>query len=331
MDVEETENVGRFQKTKKIGEGTFAVVYEGLDTQTNKKVAIKKIKLDARNPGIDIGAVRELKALRALQHPNIAQLHGVYARDKNLNLVLEYYESDLERVIKDGSITFGPADIKAWLLMILRGVECMHQRGLLHRDLKPSNLLVGSDGIIRLGDFGLCREGTLPMRPMTSQVVTLWYRAPELLLGAKYYGGGVDVWAVGCIFAELMLRTPFLVCEGGELAQLNTIYRALGTPTDWSEMLDLPEYHTPTPGLASSLRNVFHAASEDALDLLQGMLTYNPRKRLTARECLLHPYFTNHPRPTASEALYHPQKQGAKRSRSNLPVGVRPRKLDFTE
>lgn len=321
----------RFQKIKKIGEGTFAVVYEGLDTLTNKRVAIKKIKMDARNPGLDIGALRELKVLRALSHPNIATMHGVYARGKNLNIVLEYYESDMERIIKDRSITFGPSDIKAWMLMILRGVECMHQRGLLHRDLKPSNLLVGSDGVIRLGDFGLCREGCLPMRPMTSQVVTLWYRAPELLLGAKYYGGGVDVWAVGCIFAELMLRTPFLACEGGELAQLNTIYRALGSPSkDWPEMFDLPGYHAPPPPQPSSLKSLFHAASEDALDLLQGMFTFNPGKRMTARECLEHPYFTNHPRPTPMEDLYHPPEQGVKRLRTNLPEGLRPRKL-FTE
>ena len=322
----------RYVKTKKIGEGTFAVVFEGIDKQTDQTVAIKKIKLDAKNPGIDISTLRELKALKSLSsHPNIAKLLSVYGSGKNLNFVMEYYKSDLEKVIKDRSLTFGPADIKAWMLMILRGVESMHQRGFLHRDLKPSNLLVGEDGNIRIADFGLCRDFAFPYEPFTCQVVTLWYRSPELLLGAKYYGGNVDVWSVGCIFAELMLRTPFLSCEGGELAQLDTIYRALGTPssTDWPEIIDLPSYHSPPKTQKPLLKSIFNAASEDALDLLEGMLTYNPNRRLTARQCLMHPYFANYPPPTPIDRLYRPEPS-SKRHKPELPREVTPRRL-FTE
>lgn len=335
MESDDDENLQNelFTKIRKIGEGTFAVVYEGIDIKNNKTIAIKKIKLDAKNPGIDISALRELKALKALEHPNIAKLLAVYGSGKNLNLVLEYYQSDLEKVIKDSLLTFGQADIKAWMLMILRGVEHLHQRGFLHRDLKPSNLLIGDDGVIRIADFGLCRDYAVPLEPMTSQVVTLWYRSPELLLGAKYYGGGVDVWSIGCIFAELMLRTPFLSCEGGELAQLDTIYKALGCPNDWPEMIDLPSFHHPSKNQKPPLKSIFNAASEDALDLLEGMLTYNPNKRLTTRQCLLHPYFTNYPGPTSINKLYKPNvnEYSEKRMKTTAETkGINPRKL-FTE
>lgn len=228
----------------------------------------------------------------------------VFADRKNLNLVLEFYDADMEMMVKDRTIAFSPAHIKSWMLMLLCGIEHCHQRQIIHRDLKPNNLLIASEGTIKIADFGLARNFGYPVEPMTSQVVTRWYRAPELLFGARHYTGAVDMWAAGCIFAELMLRTPFLPADT-DMGQLKVIFQALGTPSEeeWPGMDSLPDYvpfpRTPKPPFAS----IFNAAADDALDLLGKMLAFNPASRISARAALSHPYFTNAPRPTAPAAL----------------------------
>lgn len=242
----------------------------------------------------------------------------------------------MEMMIKDKEVLFTPAHIKSWMLQILRALEHCHQRGILHRDLKPNNLLIASDGLIKLADFGLARCAAFPLEPMTSQVVTRWYRAPELLLGARFYSGAVDIWATGCIFAEMMLRTPFLPGET-DMGQLKLIFQALGTPTDndWPGMSCLPDYVAFPPNPRPLLGSIFNAASEDALDLLSRMLTFDPSKRITAREALSHPYFINLPRPSDPSTLpitdparFHKAKEEQKRRQYKTRVSqIEPRKL----
>lgn len=236
-------------KVKRVGEGTYAVVYDALDTSTTPptRVALKKLKMVKASglpSGLDISAIRELKALRHLSstpHPNIAPLLDVWlppwykdsVRGGNLHLVLPFLDYDLESLVKDSSVLFSPADIKSWMWMLLSGIDYCHERDIIHRDLKPGNLLIdGSTGELKLADFGLARDFSFPSGAMTPRVVTRWYRAPELLLGARMYTGAVDIWAVGCIFAELMLRIPFMAGES-DLNQLSVIFKALGTPEDW--------------------------------------------------------------------------------------------------
>lgn len=303
----------RYLKRRKVGEGTYAIVYEATDSQTGKRVALKKIKMTTHGMGLDISAVRELHALPSLRHDNIAELLDVYVSGKNLVLVLAFYDADLEMLIKDRSIPFAPGDVKAWMLMILRALEYCHQRGLLHRDLKPNNLLVAGDGKLKLADFGLARTADFPREPMTSQVVTRWYRPPELLFGARHYGSAVDIWAAGCIFAELMLRTPFVHAET-DMGQLKIIFQALGTPReeDWPGMRSLPDYVAFPPQAKPPLKSIFNAAPNDALDLLERMLAFDPLQRITAREALMHPYFSvNLPRPTPPERLPRPSPEHA--------------------
>lgn len=301
----------RYLKKRKVGEGTYAVVYESIDVQTGGRVALKKIKMTAHGMGLDISAVRELHALPSLRHENIVELLDVYGSKKNLILVLAFYDADLEMLIKDRSIPFAPGDVKAWMLMILRALEYCHQRGLMHRDLKPNNLLIAGDGRLKLADFGLARAADFPRGPMTSQVVTRWYRPPELLFGARHYGPAVDIWAAGCIFAELMLRTPFVHAET-DMGQLKIIFQALGTPReeDWPGMRLLPDYVAFPPQAKPPLKGIFNAAPDDALDLLEAMLTFDPLRRIAAREALSHPYFsTNLPRPTPPEKLPRPDPE----------------------
>ncbi|KAI0028549.1 kinase-like domain-containing protein [Vararia minispora EC-137] len=297
------EHQRRWIKDKKVGEGTYAVVYQGREAATGRKIAIKKIKLGEFKDGLDMSAVREVKYLSELRHPNIIELLDVFSAKKNLNLVLEFLDTDLEMVIKDRSLVFLPADIKSWMAMTFRGLEFCHRNCILHRDLKPNNLLLASDGQLKLADFGLARDFADPGYKMTCQVITRWYRPPELLFGARYYSTAVDIWSVGCIFAELMLRTPYLPGES-DMDQLKTIFRALGTPTeeDWPGHTKLPDYVPVGQFPRLPLRDLFTAATADALNLLQSCFHYEPCRRISAHDALSHPYFFALPNPT------HPSK-----------------------
>ncbi|KAJ2785320.1 TFIIH complex serine/threonine-protein kinase subunit kin28 [Coemansia interrupta] len=304
----ETESL--YKKQRKLGEGTYAVVYQGQHIKTGRTVAIKKIKVGNMRSGLDMSAIREVKALQELRHPNVIELVDVFSHKTNLNLVLEFLDTDLEIVIKDKSLFFMPADIKSWMMMALRGLDHCHKCWLLHRDLKPNNLLIASDGQLKLADFGLAREFGDVKRAMTSQTVTRWYRAPELLLGASNYTGAIDIWAMGCIFAELLLRTPYLPGES-DIDQLTVIFKARGTPTedDWPGMSKLPAVFKFDKHPRPQFSDLFQGSSEDAVGLMNLMLAFNPSSRISAADALNHPYFTNLPRPTKPAKLPRPKKE----------------------
>eukprot|EP00160_Parvularia_atlantis_P017308 Unigene589_Nuclearia_a/m.1891 Unigene589_Nuclearia_a/g.1891 ORF Unigene589_Nuclearia_a/g.1891 Unigene589_Nuclearia_a/m.1891 type:complete len:176 (+) Unigene589_Nuclearia_a:223-750(+) len=172
--------------------------------------------------GVNFAAVREIALLRQVRHANVVELLDVFYSSGNLNLVLEYLETDLEKVVQDRALVFQAGDIKAWMLMTLRGLHACHARWVLHRDVKPSNLLIAADGVVKLADFGLAKRfGASDVR-MTPQVFTSFYRAPELLYGATRYSEGADMWAVGCVFAELMLRTPCVTPPSPHVAHSRT-------------------------------------------------------------------------------------------------------------
>ncbi|KAJ3160556.1 TFIIH complex serine/threonine-protein kinase subunit kin28 [Geranomyces variabilis] len=291
-----------------------------------RKIAIKKFKIGEYKDGMDKSAIREVKVLQELKHPNVIELIDVFSYKTNLNAVLEFLDCDLEVIIKNKNVAFSAADIKSWMLMTLRGVRHCHANFILHRDLKPNNLLLSKDGELKLGDFGMARDYGDPHRKMTSMVVTRWYRSPELLLGAVRYGYAVDMWAVGCIFAELMLRVPFMPGDS-DIGQLQTIFRALGTPTeaDWPGMKYLPDYHAFEQFPRNPLRNLFTAASADALALMESMLLYDPLRRPTAHDALNHFYFRNQPRPTPPAKL--PRDVDNAGSKAKEAAGVDPELL----
>ncbi|KAI0343218.1 Pkinase-domain-containing protein [Trametopsis cervina] len=305
-----TERQKRWAKDQKIGEGTYAVVYRGREVATGRKVAIKKIKVGQFKDGLDMSAIREVKYLRELKHQNVIELLDVFSSKTNLNLVLEFLDTDLELVIRDRSLVFLPADIKAWIAMTFRGLEFCHRNWILHRDLKPNNLLISANGQLKLADFGLARDFADPGYKMTCQVITRWYRPPELLFGARYYSTAVDIWSVGCIFAELMLRTPYLPGES-DLDQVKTTFRALGTPTedDWPGHTKLPDYVAVGQFQKTPLRDLFTAATPECLNLLGSCLVYDPRKRISAKDALHHPYFSALPYPTHPTKLPKPAKK----------------------
>ena len=191
-----------YSKLAKVGEGTYASVFLARNTSTGQKVAIKKIKVANSGDGMDISAIREVKVLRELRHPNIIGLVDCFSSGSttlSLNMVLEFLDTDLERLIKDKEIVFTPADIKGWMIMLTRGIEYCHRHFILHRDLKPNNLLISPSAELKIADFGMAREMADSGIRMTSLVITLWYRPPELLLGTTVYGPDVDMWSAGYV------------------------------------------------------------------------------------------------------------------------------------
>ncbi|CAK5053580.1 unnamed protein product [Meloidogyne enterolobii] len=253
----------KYEKIKHLGEGQFANVYQAKDLYTGKIVAIKKIKLGSRHEardGINRTAIREIKLLTELYHDNVIALLDVIGHRTSIQLVFDFMETDLE-------------------------------------DLKPNNLLMNLNGRIKIADFGLARYFGSPTRIYTHQVVTRWYRAPELLYGARAYGVGVDTWAMGCIIAELLLRVPIFPGES-DLDQLVKIYNVLGMPTEetWPGLTSLPDYiQLQNCGQGYELKNVFPAASDDLLELIFGCLLFDPLKRLTATQALHSQYFKSLP------------------------------------
>lgn len=272
-------------------------------------VAIKKIHVKDNQYGLSQEAIREIKYMLELNHPNILRVLEVFNYQSNVNIVLEFMEGDLETVIRDKTILFSPADIKSYMLQMCRALEYVHSRWLIHRDIKPSNFLIAPDGTLKLADFGLARFfGSPPARLMTKQVYTSWYRPPELIFGATSYGPASDMWALGCIFGELLLREPLFPAES-EMEVLRLQFSRLGVPTEqeWPGAATLPGFLAFKP-CAGNIWPAFQAASSDALDLLKSLLKHDAAQRITAAKALQHPYFHSAPLPTAPDRLPRPKK-----------------------
>uniref|UniRef100_A0A6N2MUS2 Protein kinase domain-containing protein n=1 Tax=Salix viminalis TaxID=40686 RepID=A0A6N2MUS2_SALVM len=299
----------RYLKREILGEGTYGVVYKAIDTKTGHTVAIKKIRLGRQKEGVNFTALREIKLLKELKDPNIIELIHAFPHKGNLHLVFEFMETDLEAVIRDPNIFLSPGDIKSYFQMTLKGLAVCHNKWVLHRDMKPNNLLIGSNGQLKLADFGLARIFGSPGRKFTHQVFARWYRAPELLFGAKQYGASVDVWAAGCIFAELLNRRPFLQGDS-DIDQLGKIFQKLGTPTTllWHDLEWLPDFVEYSSQITQPWRKLCPTASDDALDLLSKMFTYDPRTRISVFH--LHTSATDPaklPRPAPKRESHNPR------------------------
>ncbi|KAJ3744737.1 kinase-like protein [Lentinula detonsa] len=310
-----------------ISSGTYGRVYKAEDASGNLH-AIKKFKPDKEGDvvtytGISQSAIREIALNREISHENIVSLKEVILEDKSIYMVFEYAEHDFLQLIHHHSQTLRcPISIpvlKSLIYQLLNGLVYLHSAHILHRDLKPANILITSKGQVKIGDLGLARLSAQPLQPLFAGdkvVVTIWYRAPELLLGAKHYNNSIDCWAVACVLAELASRRPIFKGEEAKLDskknlpfqrdQLLKIFEVLGSPNekDWPSITHLPEYTSlkrldPYPNrlfdwCQSCLR------SQAGYDLLRQLFMYDPDQRLSAREALGHAWFKEDPLPTTN-------------------------------
>lgn len=286
-----TRKMERYMLIKEVGDGTFGSVWRAINKQTGEVVAIKKMKKKYYTWEECVN-LREVKSLRKMNHPNIVKLKEVIRENNILYFVFEYMECNLYQLMKDKEKLFSEAEVRSWCFQVFQGLAYMHQRGYFHRDLKPENLLVAKD-LIKLADFGLARE-TSAIPPYTEYVSTRWYRAPEVLLQSYLYGPKVDMWAMGAIMAELFTLRP-LFPGASETDQIYKICNILGTPTmdTWSGGLCLARninYQFPQfKGVHLSV--VIPSASDDAVNLIASLCSWDPSKRPTAMEALQHPFF----------------------------------------
>ncbi|GLT51738.1 hypothetical protein SLA2020_251290 [Shorea laevis] len=294
-------SLSEYELLSKINEGAYGVVYKAIEKKTGKIMALKLMKHRKGETGLPPAALREIKILFSLKHPSVLNVKEVVKGEAgDFYMVMEFMEQDLCQFLNSRKQGLSTAEVKGLMLQLLEGVSYLHQNKVLHRDLKTSNLLLNNEGKLKICDFGLsCRERN-DGKPLTSLVVTLWYRAPELLLGTKQYSKEIDVWSVGCILAELLKKEPLFKGKS-ELDQLNSMVNVLGTPTvkNWSGLSSLPGVSNITFAKQpeNKLRQKFPVLSNSGLDLLQKLLTYDPRRRITAKSALNHSWFREFPLP----------------------------------
>ncbi|KAL9239489.1 hypothetical protein vseg_013804 [Gypsophila vaccaria] len=308
--------VDKFEKLEKIGQGTYSSVFRARDLETGKIVALKKVRFDNFEPESVRFMAREILILRRLDHPNVIKLEGIVTSKLSCSiyLVFEYMEHDLAGLVSCPDIKFSESQVKCYMKQLLSGLEHCHSRGVMHRDIKGSNLLVNNEGVLKVADFGLANFcSTSHRQPLTSRVVTLWYRPPELLLGATDYGPAVDLWSVGCVFAEVLHGKPLLQGRT-EVEQLHKIFKLCGSPPDeyWKKSkLPHATLFKPQQRYESSLMETCKDLPKSAVDLIESLLSVEPYKRGNASSALCSEYFTIKPFACDPSTLpkYAPNKE----------------------
>ncbi|GIX81214.1 cyclin-dependent kinase 14 [Caerostris extrusa] len=287
-------------KLEQLGEGSYATVFKGFSELNNKVVALKEIRLQPEE-GAPFTAIREASLLRGLKHANIVTLHDIIHTRETLTFVFEYVHTDLSQYLERHPGGLHPRNIKLFMFQLLRGLAFCHQRRVLHRDLKPQNLLISEVGELKLADFGLARAKSVPSRTYSHEVVTLWYRPPDVLLGSTNYSTSLDMWGVGCIYVEMITGKAAFQGMKDTMDQLDKIFRVIGTPTDdtWDGVSQFPNYkpqkfgHYQSQPLSAAFPRITEICQGE--NLAYSFLQLQPRLRISASEALRHTYFDELP------------------------------------
>ncbi|EAL85893.1 negative regulator of the PHO system [Aspergillus fumigatus] len=308
--MDKSQQPSSFQQLEKLGEGTYATVFKGRNRQTGELVALKEIHLDSEE-GTPSTAIREISLMKELKHESIVSLYDVIHTENKLMLVFEYMDKDLKKYMdtRGDRGQLDHATIKSFMHQLLKGIAFCHENRVLHRDLKPQNLLINKKGQLKLGDFGLARAFGIPVNTFSNEVVTLWYRAPDVLLGSRTYNTSIDIWSAGCIMAELYTGRPLFPGTTNE-DQLQKIFRLMGTPSErsWPGISQLPEYKPNFHVYATQdLGLILPQIDPLGLDLLNRMLQLRPEMRISAADALQHPWF--HDLPQLQAQLQQQQQQ----------------------
>ncbi|KAG9390509.1 cyclin-dependent kinase liike [Carpediemonas membranifera] len=257
-------------------------------------IALKQTNSPHPEEGIPTTALREISVLKTIQHENVVALLDVVNEEGKLFLIFELGDLDLKKHMEGHPEGLPLSEIKRFTYELLSGVDACHATRLLHRDLKPQNLLL-CNGTLKVGDFGLVRAFSVPMRVYTHEVVTLWYRAPEILLGSKHYTTSVDTWSVGAILAEMATSKPLFPGDS-QIGELFQIFQVLGTPTEatWPGVSKLPDFKQTFPSFQpSGFDHLLPKIGADGVDLLKKLLAYDPAERISASRALQHPFFAD--------------------------------------
>ncbi|XP_073994644.1 cyclin-dependent kinase 17-like isoform X2 [Rhodnius prolixus] len=279
-----------YTKLDKLGQGTYATVFKGKSRLTDNLVALKEIRLE-HEEGAPCTAIREVSLLKELRHANIVTLHDIVHTEKSLTLVFEYLEKDLKQYMDDHGNMLSMNNVKLFLFQLLRGLSYCHRRRILHRDLKPQNLLINERGELKLADFGLARAKSVPTKTYSNEVVTLWYRPPDVLMGSTEYSTQIDMWGVGCIFFEMASGRPLFPGSTVE-EELSLITRLLGPLEGQADQGGGDERKSNFKlAVIEALLTRAPRLHHDGVTLLASFLPYEARERISASEAMKHAYF----------------------------------------
>ncbi|KAJ1424974.1 Serine/threonine-protein kinase, active site [Sesbania bispinosa] len=287
-----------YKMIDKVGQGTYSNVYKALDRETREIVALKKVRFNTSEPESIKFMAREIMILQRLDHPNVVKLKGLATSrmQYSIYLVFDFMQTDLARVIARPGEKLTEPQVKCYMHQLLSGLQHCHDRGILHRDIKGSNLLIDKNGMLKIADFGLANYYNPNHEPpLTNRVVTLWYRAPELLLGSTSYGVGIDLWSAGCLLAEMFRGFPIMPGKT-EVEQLHRIFRLCGTPSEeyWRK-LKLSTTFRPPKSYRPSLVETFRDLPPSSLGLLCTLLALDPAFRGSASKALNNQFFFSSP------------------------------------
>ncbi|KAF8504027.1 kinase-like domain-containing protein [Gautieria morchelliformis] len=334
-----------YDVTTKVGEGTFGEVHKATHRPTSTAVALKRILMHNEKEGMPITALREIRILKRLNHPNVVQLREVIVQGSppSFHMVFPYMDHDLAGLLENDRVQMTPSQIKLYMRQLLEGTAYLHANNIIHRDMKAANLLISNTGLLQIADFGLARafdpraaivgrrngEGPHSAPRYTNCVVTRWYRPPELFLGARRYGGEIDIWGIGCVLGEIFIRRPILMGTS-DANQLDLIWQLCGSPSgdNW------PDYDS-LPGLDGvkrwsrydrQIKIKFHGTGVDTVDLLDKLLILDPSRRITAAAALDHDWFWSDPMPADPKMLpkYESSHEIDKRVRRHVPAPMPP-------